>query len=527
MSMLEVKELTVKFKDAERDNLAVNDVSFTVEQGEILGIVGESGSGKSVTALAILGLLPYPKAAHDKESSIKFEGYELIGLNDKDFEKIRGNRIAYIFQEPMSSLNPLHTIEKQISEVLMLHRGMNAAEAKSEVLKLLELTGIQNAKQRMKSYPFELSGGQRQRVMIAMAIANNPGLLIADEPTTALDVTVQEQIIELLLELKSKLNMSIIFISHDLAVIRKIANRVLVMKDGKIVEQGTIKQVFENPQNAYTKTLINSHMILKNNRKSSEIILRADNVKIAFPLRKSLWGRVLEEVKAVDGVSFELPKGVTLGIVGESGSGKTTIGAAIAGLNHYQGKIYYNNVELQSISSSERRSLCKEIQVVFQDPYNSLNPRMSVEEIISEGLLVQYPNLHKAERHAKVLQIIKETGLSENDLSKYPHEFSGGQRQRIAIARALVLEPQLLILDEPTSALDVTIQAQIITLLQDIQLKRNISYIFISHDMNAVRAISDIIMVMKDGKIVESGICEDIFNNPKQLYTQKLIAAAI
>ncbi len=528
MSMLEVQNLSIMFKNGDgSEKTAAENISFTLDPGEVLGIVGESGSGKSVTALALLGLLPFPKARLGEESSIKFDGLELAGLNDNLFRKIRGNRIAYIFQEPMSSLNPLHTVEKQIAETLVLHRGLDEKNARKEVLRLLKLTGIQNAEKRMKAYPFELSGGQRQRVMIAMAIANNPDILVADEPTTALDVTVQEQIINLLIELKQKLNMSVIFISHDLNVIRRIADRVLVMKDGKIVEQGEIRQVFEHPVHRYTKDLINAHMLMKNNNKSGDVLLYAEHIRVTFPLKKNLWGRVIEELKAVDDVSFELRQGTTLGIVGESGSGKTTLGQAIVGLNKYTGKIFFENRELGTANVKERRKLSKNIQIVFQDPYNSLNPRMNVEEIVSEGLLVHYPDLTSEERWQKVLQVLEETGLNEDDTVKYPHEFSGGQRQRIAIARALILEPKLLILDEPTSALDVTIQAQIIKLLQEIQQKRNLSYIFISHDMGAVRAMSDRILVMKDGKMVESGSRDDIFGNPRKAYTQKLIAAAV
>jgi len=485
-AMLEVKNLSVSFSTGENGcNQAVEDVSFSLAPGEVLGIVGESGSGKSVTALSVLGLLPYPKAKLGKQTSIRFEGRELAGLDDENYRKIRGNRIAYIFQEPMSSLNPLHTIEKQIAESLILHRGFNEKEAEKEVLRLLKLTGIQNAEKRMKSYPFELSGGQRQRVMIAMAIANRPDILIADEPTTALDVTVQEQIINLLNELKKKLNMSVMFISHDLAVIRKIADRVLVMKDGRVVEEGTVKRIFENPSHAYTKDLINAHMLLKKQNKEGKVLLRAENVRVTFPLKKNLWGKTVEELRAVDGVSFELPQGTTLGVVGESGSGKTTLGSAIVGLTPFLGNISFNDRKLQFLTAKERRNLSKNIQIVFQDPYNSLNPRMNIEEIVSEGLLVHYPHLSREERRERVLQVLAETGLQASDLAKYPHEFSGGQRQRIAIARALILKPQLLILDEPTSALDVTIQAQIIKLLLEIQQKRNLSYIFISHDMNA------------------------------------------
>lgn len=524
-NLLEVKNLSIFFNRPRKQ--VVENVSFSLQSGEILGIVGESGSGKSVTSLAVLGLLPYPKAELGRESSIRLEGQELAGKNDDDYRKIRGNRIAYIFQEPMSSLNPLQTIEKQIAESLILHQHLSEKAAKKEVLRLLNLTGIQNAEKRMTSYPFELSGGQRQRVMIAMAIANRPDILIADEPTTALDVTVQNQIINLLMDLNKKLNMSIIFISHDLNVIRKIANRVLVMKDGKIVEQGDVNQIFNHPVHPYTKDLINAHMLLKENNKIGELLLRAEDVRVTFPLKKNLWGRVTDELHAVDGISFDLYKGETLGIVGESGSGKTTLASAIVGLTAYKGAILFENSPLNYSNYLNRKEISQNIQIVFQDPYNSLNPRMNVEEIISEGLLVHYPKLKHDERRQKALKVLAEVGLGEGDLPKYPHEFSGGQRQRIAIARALILEPKLLILDEPTSALDVTIQAQIIKLLQEIQQKRNLSFIFVSHDMNAVRAMSDRILVMKDGKAIECGSRKDIFEHPKQQYTQKLIAAAV
>lgn len=527
MAFLEINNLSVYFKsDGEnKDKCAVDNISYELDAGEVLGIVGESGSGKSVSALSILGLLPYPRAYHSLNSSIKFENKELI--NAKDIQKIRGNDIAFIFQEPMSSLNPLHTIEKQISETLILHRSMNKKEARKETLRLLKLTGIQNARKRLKSYPFELSGGQRQRVMISMAIANNPKILIADEPTTALDVTIQAQILELLLELKDKLGMAIIFISHDLRIIKKIANKACVMKDGQIVEQGTVKDVFENPKHEYTKTLISSHLSLKNNNNISDIILSADNVKVYFPLRKTMWGRVLEYVKAVDGLSLNLRKGETIGIVGESGSGKTTFGMALANMISFDGKIIFDNTTINQKDKRQSKSIRRDMQIVFQDPYNSLNPRMNIQEIVGEGLEVHNNNLSKSDKLEKIIKVLQEVGLDRDVLSKYPHEFSGGQRQRIAIARALVLEPKLLILDEPTSALDVTIQAQIIKLLQDIQKRRELSYVFISHDMKAIRAMSDRVAVMKDGKIVEIDMSENIFNHPQNKYTKELIAASI
>lgn len=529
MPILEVKNLEVSFKSdraEKKDIAAVRGVSFTVEPGEILGIVGESGSGKSISALSVLGLLPYPKAYHGLDSSIKFNGEELINASDEKLRKIRGNDISFIFQEPMSSLNPLHTIEKQIAESLIIHKGISMRKARVEVLKLLKLTGIKNARKRMKAYPFELSGGQRQRVMIAMAIANNPKLLIADEPTTALDVTIQAQIIDLLLNLRKKMGMSIIFISHDLTVIRKIADRVCVMKSGKIVECGQTEEVFNTPQHEYTKTLINSHLLLKINNKVENIsAVSVEDAEVSFILKKNFWGRATDVLKAVNNVSLELYRGECLGIVGESGSGKTTLGMAIARLNKLKkGRIKYNFIENKS-ANKENSLIRKNIQIVFQDPYNSLNPRMNIEEIIGEGLEVHFQNLCKAEKLQKIKDSLKDVGLEDDILEKYPHEFSGGQRQRIAIARALVLEPKILILDEPTSALDVTIQAQIIELLRKIQKDKDLSYIFISHDMQAVRAMSDRIAVMKDGKIVEVGRAEDIFNNPLEAYTRELIAA--
>ncbi len=532
MSLLEVKNLSVSFENdvkKHQDIQAVKGVSFSLEKGEVLGIVGESGSGKSVSALSILGLLPYPRAKHSQQSSIKFEGKQLIGAGEAVLQKIRGNDISFIFQEPMSSLNPLHTIEKQISETLILHRGMSFKVAQKEVLRLLKLTGIKNARQRMKAYPFELSGGQRQRVMIAMAIANHPKLLIADEPTTALDVTIQAQIIDLLLDLKQKLGMSIIFISHDLSVIRKVADKVCVMKDGRIVEQGAIEDVFENPRSSYTKTLINSHLLLKNSKKNTSVsVLDVERLSVIYPIKKNFWGKIIDVLKAVDNVSLSLMQGETLGIVGESGSGKTTLGLSIANLiRRNNGNVVYNIIENQTHMPINNQDIRKKVQIVFQDPYNSLNPRMNIKEIVGEGLDVHFSELNKSERLKRIVNVLKEVGLSDDVLSKYPHEFSGGQRQRIAIARALVLEPEILVLDEPTSALDVTIQMQIVELLNKIQKDRNLSYIFISHDMNVIKAVSDRVAVMKDGKLIELKTMSEIFNYPENDYTKKLIAASL
>ncbi len=525
MKLLEIKHLSVTFNGLENTQFqAVKDVNLMLEQGEILGIVGESGSGKSVTALSILGLLPYPKAQYSIDSSIIFENQELIGLNSQEFQKIRGNKIAFIFQEPMSSLNPLHKIGKQISESLQIHQHLNRNDAKQRTLELLEAVKIPNPEAKINAYPFELSGGQRQRVMIAMAIANNPQILIADEPTTALDVTIQEQIIDLLLELKQKLGMSIIFISHNLRLVHKIADNIAVMHNGQIVEYGSAKQIFDNPQNGYTKKLTSSNLLLNlHSNFNNDIVLKAQNISVSFPLKKNIWGRVIQELKAVDNVSLSLNQAETLGIVGESGSGKTTLALSIINLIKHKGKIFIKNNTI----FNEINNYSRDLQIVFQDPYNSLNPRMNIEQIIGEGLTVHEPKLSKTEKKYKIQQIIREVELNPDILNKYPHEFSGGQRQRIALARALILNPKIIILDESTSALDVTVQAQVIGLLKDLQQKHGLSYIFISHDMNAVRAMSHKILVMKDGKVVESGFASDIFNKPQHTYTKQLIRASI
>lgn len=523
MSLLEVKNLSVCFhKSDQKDFCAVKKVSFSLDKGEILGIVGESGSGKSLTALSILGLLPYPRAYHPQGSSIKFAKTEL--LNNPDIRQFRGGKIGFIFQEPMSSLNPLHTIGHQIAETLILHQNLTSRQASGEVLRLLKLTGIPNARRRMKAYPHELSGGQRQRVMIAMAIANHPDILIADEPTTALDVTIQEQIIELLLKLRRQMQMSIIFISHDLHLVNRIADKVIVMQHGKIVEQGRCQDIFSNPQHSYTKKLINSHNILnKNNNYHSDVAVEMSNIQVRYPLRKNFWGQTTEWLNAVDNVSLSLKSGQTLGIVGESGSGKTTLGQVLCRLIKFSGDIRLFDRPATEISP---KSWHKQVQIVFQDPYNSLNPRMNIGQIVGEGLDIHFPQLSKAQKQERIIHVLREVGLSSEAINRYPHEFSGGQRQRIAIARALILEPRVLVLDEPTSALDVTIQAQILALLRRIQQQKQLSYLFISHNMQAIQAVSDEVAVMKDGKIIEQADCRQIFDNPQAEYTKLLIKAS-
>lgn len=521
-ALLSVRHLSVYFQndDSQEKFLAVDDVSFILEEGEVLGIVGESGSGKSVTALSIPTLLP-SKASYSKQSSIKINGKSCIGANEVFLRKIRGGEIGFIFQEPMSSLNPLHTIGKQIMETMLIHQKISYKTARKKSLELLKKVGIENAKCRFDSYPFELSGGQRQRVMIAMAIANAPKILIADEPTTALDVTVQEQIIKLLIQLKKDLNIAIIFISHDLLLVHRIADRILVMNGGKIVESGSAQHIFNTPRHEYTKKLVNATMPTRQDiYKPKNIVMKAENISVEFPLKKNFWGRVISSIKAVDNVSLKLYKGQTLGLVGESGSGKTTLAHCLVGLCKHSGTI--NLKDTCTLQEFHRK-----VQIVFQDPYNSLNPRLNILQILSEGLRVHFPNLNKEQQKIKVIDMLKETGLSENDIYKYPHEFSGGQRQRIAIARALIINPEIVILDEPTSALDITIQIQIISLLKKLQQKFQTAYLFISHDMRTIQSISDTIAVMKNGKIVEEGTTETIFCNPQNSYVKSLIAASM
>ncbi len=520
-NLLEVTDLSVCFKNGENVFTAAENVSFTLKSKEVLGIVGESGSGKSVTALSILGLLSYPKAFHNKDASIKLGDKELVGADEATMRIVRGGKIGFVFQEPMSSLNPLHRVGNQIAETICVHQKLSLKKARAKTLRLLKIVGIKNPARRYRAFPFELSGGQRQRVMIAMAIANNPEILIADEPTTALDVTIQEQIITLLAELKKQLDMSIIFISHDLHLIRRIADRILVMYQGKIIEQGAVESIFTHPSKNYTKSLIKSYFPLKKCHKSNDdVLVSAQDVTVSYPLKKTFLGRVTQNIYAVNHASFNIYRGQTLGVVGESGSGKTTLGMALANLIKYEGRFVWRK-------AYNHKDFRQNVQIVFQDPYNSLNPRLNVLQIVGEGLRVHFPEMHNADVKDKVAKMLNEVGLSAADLYKYPHEFSGGQRQRIAIARALVLNPEIVVLDEPTSALDVTVQAQILELLKKLQQKSGTAYMFISHDMRAIKAIADDIAVMKDGKIVEINSAEKIFKHPQNAYTQSLIKASL
>jgi len=526
-TLLEVKDLSVAFTSAGIETLAVDRVSFTIGAGETLALVGESGSGKSVTALSIMQLLPYPAASHPS-GEIGFKGQSLMGAGHDALRSIRGNRISIIFQEPMTSLNPLHTIEKQVGEILTLHRGLSAAQARVRVLELLNKVGVQDAEKRLQAYPHQLSGGQRQRVMIAMALANEPDLLIADEPTTALDVTIQAQILELLLSLQAELGMAMLLITHDLGVVRKMAQQVCVMTEGQVVERGNTKKVFDNPQHAYTRRLLAAEPKgsppLSNT--SAPTVIEADNLRVWFPVKRGLLRRTVDHIKAVDGVSIAVREGQTLGIVGESGSGKTTLGLALLRLISSQGNIAYVGNPIDSYNNKQMRPLRREMQIVFQDPYGSLSPRMSIGQIVEEGLIVLNKDMSFEDRRARVGQSLSEVGLDPDVQDRYPHEFSGGQRQRIAIARAMVLEPKFVMLDEPTSALDMSVQAQIVDLLRELQDRHKLAYLFISHDLKVVRALANEVIVMRNGKVVEQGSSSKIFEAPETDYTKALIAAA-
>ena len=525
--LVDVKNLSVAFKAGKSQSVAVKGVSFTIGKGETVALVGESGSGKTVSALSILKLLSYPAASHPT-GEIRFGGKNLLAASEDEMQKIRGDQISIIFQEPMTSLNPLHTIEQQVGEVLRVHRGMDEAAARTRVVELLGKVGIPNPEGRLASYPHQLSGGQRQRVMIAMALANEPDLLIADEPTTALDVTIQAQILELLTDLQREMGMAMLLITHDLGIVRRMAERVYVMQHGLIVEDGATEAIFTSPQHAYTKHLLAAEPKGKPPAfdAGAPVVVQTDNLKVWFPVKRGIFRKTVDHVKAVDGLSLKLRSGQTLGVVGESGSGKTTLGLALLRLISSEGPIAYVGRRIDGYSSKEMRPLRKEMQVVFQDPYGSLSPRLSVFEIIEEGLLIQQPEMTYDGRRTRVAQSLKEVGLDPASLDRYPHEFSGGQRQRIAIARAMVLEPKFVMLDEPTSALDMSVQAQIVDLLRELQERHNLAYLFISHDLKVVRALCNYVIVMKNGKVVEEGPAEDIFKAPKENYTRALMAAA-
>lgn len=527
--LLDVQNLSVDFKTPSGTFHAVKNVSFSINKGQTMALVGESGSGKSVTAQSIMKLLPYPLASHPDGSSIRFEGDDLISKHESEMRAYRGDKIGMIFQEPLSALNPLHNIEKQIGEVLITHQNMNKEQAHNRVLELLDLVQLPMLKDRLNAYPHELSGGQRQRIMIAMALANEPDLLIADEPTTALDVTVQAQILDLLQKLQKEMGMALILITHDLPVVEKMADTVCVMKNGEIVEQGACNDVFKNPQHDYTIKLLNSHPTgqREDHNPDAALILKGCNVKVHFPKKKSFFGKVTEYVKAVDHVSFEARVGHTIGVVGESGSGKSTLAFAALKMLGSEGDIYFNGQDISTVKGKALLKMRSDMQIVFQDPFGSLSPRMSVAQIIAEGLLVHRSNLTAEQRDVLVVEALREVQLDPHMRHRYPHEFSGGQRQRISIARALVLKPKFIALDEPTSALDVSVQAEIVELLKKIQKEHNLSYLFISHDLRVVRAMSHDILVMKDGKVVESGTAAQIFNNPQKDYTKMLLDAAL
>ncbi len=525
--LLCVRDLSVVFHQGDREFLAVDRVSFDIAQGETLALVGESGSGKSATALSVMRLLPYPAASHPS-GSISFKGRELLDLHEREMRKVRGNNITIVFQEPATSLNPLHTIEKQIGEILLLHQGLAGAAARARIVELLAQVGIPDPAGRLGSYPHQLSGGQRQRVMIAMALANEPDLLIADEPTTALDVTVQAQILKLLRDLQSRLGMAMLFITHDLGIMRKIANRVCVMKNGRIVEHGEVERVAGAPQHPYTRELVAAEPKGPPAplNPAGDVVVRTDDLKVWFPIKRGVLRKVIGHIKAVDGVTVELRRGETLGVVGESGSGKTTLGLAILRLISSEGPILFLGSPLQGLRFKEMRPHRRHMQIVFQDPYGSLSPRMSISDIIEEGLWVHQPGLTAAEREARVVRALTDVGLDPETRSRYPHEFSGGQRQRIAVARAIVLEPEFIVLDEPTSALDMLIQSQIVDLLRDLQARRNLTYMFISHDLKVVAALASRLVVMRNGKVVEEGPAAEVFAQPKSDYTRALFAAA-
>ncbi|AQT41822.1 microcin C transport system ATP-binding protein [Bartonella apihabitans] len=526
-ALLSVRDLSVMFRQDGKETLAVDHISFDINSGETLALVGESGSGKSVTALSILKLLSYPMASHPS-GEIFFDNKDLMKLDEKSLQKVRGKDIAMIFQEPMTSLNPLHTVERQVGEVMKVHEGMSDKDARQRTIELLTQVGIREPEKRLSSFPHQLSGGQRQRVMIAMALANNPKLLIADEPTTALDVTVQAQILELLEKLKQERSMSMLFITHNLGIVRKFADRVCVMTGGKIVETGKTADIFNRPQHDYTKKLLAAEP--KGNPpkadKNAPVVMEGEKVRVWFPVKKGFFRRTVDYIKAVNDIDVTIREGQTLGVVGESGSGKTTLGLALTRMISSQGHIRFNGKNIEHFSFKQMRPLRRHIQIVFQDPFGSLSPRMSVGEIIAEGLLIHEKNLNYEERDERVVRALEEVDLDPETRNRYPHEFSGGQRQRIAIARAMVLNPRFVMLDEPTSALDMSVQAQVVDLLRTLQQKHNLAYLFISHDLKVVKALANDLIVMRNGRMVEHGPAEEVFSSPKTEYTRALMNAA-
>ena len=524
--LLAVERLSVSFGRGRRQVEAVKEVSFAVERGETMALVGESGSGKSVTALSVLQLLPYPTAWHPG-GSIKVRGEEVVGAPPSRMRTIRGDRISMVFQEPMTSLNPLHTVQRQIAEILFVHKGLGAAAARARTLELLDMVGLPNAASRLDAYPHQLSGGQRQRVMIAMALANEPDLLIADEPTTAVDVTIQAQLLKLLRELQERLGMAMLLITHDLGIVRKMARRVAVMRAGEFVEDGPAERVFGDPRHDYTRMLLAAEPRGEPVAAAADapVVMAARDLKVHFPIKAGVFRRTIDHIKAVDGVSVTIRRGHTLGVVGESGSGKTTLGLALLRLIRSEGPVRFEEGDIQGRTFKQLRPLRSAMQVVFQDPFGSLSPRMSVNQIVAEGLEIHGIGA-PGERRAMIEGVLEEVGLDPETRDRYPHEFSGGQRQRIAIARALVLRPRFIVLDEPTSALDMSVQAQIVDLLRELQQRHRLAYMFISHDLKVVRALADELIVMRDGQVVESGSARDIFEAPKAAYTKALMAAA-
>ncbi|MBI2717143.1 MAG: ABC transporter ATP-binding protein [Rhizobiales bacterium] len=527
-ALLEVKDLSVAFRQGAGKMLAVDGASFTIDHGETLALVGESGSGKSVTALSIVKLLPYPAASHPS-GSVTFKGKELLHASEDELRKVRGNDITMIFQEPMTSLNPLHTVERQIGEILEIHQGVTGSAARARIVELLGKVGIRDPETRLLDFPHQLSGGQRQRVMIAMALANNPNLLIADEPTTALDVTVQAQILRLLKDLQAEFGMAMLLITHDLGIVRHMADRVAIMQKGHIVEQGETEDVFAAPQHAYTRMLLSAEPkgTPPKSDPSAPVVMETRGLKVWFPIKRGFLRRTIGHIKAVDGIDAVVRAGQTLGVVGESGSGKTTLGLALLRLIPSDGPIVYMGQPIDGFNNKAMRPLRKDMQIVFQDPYGSLSPRLSIQQIVEEGLVVQAKRRSFEERRARVAAALEEVGLDPQSMDRYPHEFSGGQRQRIAIARALALDPRFIMLDEPTSALDMSVQAQIVDLLRGLQQKHNLAFLFISHDLRVVRALANEVIVMRNGVAVEAGPTAEVFAAPKSEYTRALIAAAL